>query len=77
MRDLYKLLLSTYISEERFISRLVIGIFRLMGFSPAKGYRFESYRKFIEKITRETGCSGFEVTYVKGAVPAAYAVITN
>lgn len=72
-----KILLPTYISEEHIFSRIAVGVMKLFGFDPARGYTSQSYRAFIEKVTRENGCEGYEIILAKGLVPAAYAIITK
>lgn len=72
-----KILLPTFVSEENIVSRLAVGLMKLLGFDPARGYTLQSYREFIEKEARENGCEGYEITLAKGLVPVAYAVITK
>ena len=72
-----KILLPTFVSEENIISHLAVGLMKLLGFDPARGYDLQSYREFIERIVGENGCEGYEIILAKGLVPAAYAIITK
>lgn len=72
-----KILLPTFICNDNIVSRIAVGVVKLFGFDPARGYDLQSYREFIERIVSENGCEGYEITKAKGLVPAAYAIITK
>lgn len=72
-----KILLPTFICEDNIVSHLAVGLIKLLGFDPARGYTLQSYREFIERIAGENGCGGYEIIKAKGLVPVAYAIITK
>ena len=64
-----KLLLPTFTNKNS--ARLLIGIYKKLGFDPAANYSPSEYKKMLE----DCGLGRVRTTLIKGLVPCCYAVI--
>lgn len=72
-----KIIIPTYLTDEKLTSRLYIKLYSLLGYRAANSFSYKSYTEFIKKLCRENGASDFSVHMINGLMPAGFAIITK
>lgn len=70
-----KIILPTYLLGESGFFKILIKLYKLLGFSPKKDFTLEQYLEFISKNAEANGCAEYSTRILFGNFPAGYAVI--
>lgn len=70
-----KIIIPTYLQAEAGAFRLLIKLYKLMGFDYSKAFTVDEYLNFIADNAEANGCAEYSTRYIHGNVPLGFAVI--